>query len=327
MQPQKFLATIALLSGLALASLHAQQFDPRIANPSFPPKTGPRVVIDAAHFNFAEQTDAFVDVLRSDGFRVSSQTARWNGATLAQTDVLVVMGPLPVDANTLVAKGAEHYRWSDDGRQSAFTSAEVLAVVQWVRAGGSLLLVLDHSPFASAARMLLQALGIDVRDSFTWDGNRRPPDYVYGPDNFWQNFSFILFSRDYASLGAHPILEGRNASERVNRVTTYGGSSLVGPVGSSPLLLLSAEAFDYWRDPPERGGASHRVPAAGRAQAVAFPLDAGRVVVVTEFSPFTVVWGGLGDPDGKIGTGMAYAGADDRQFVVNTIRWLARVIP
>jgi hypothetical protein len=38
-------------------------------------------------------------------------------------------------------------------------------------------------------------------------------------------------------------------------------------------------------------------------------------------------WGYLGDPDGKIGVGMAYKGADDRQFVVNTIRWLARVIP
>jgi hypothetical protein len=316
-------------AGLALAAvLHAQQFDTRIANPSFPPKTGPRVVIDAAHFNFAAHTDAFVDVLRSDGFRVSSQTTRWNAATLSQTDVLVVMGPKAVEETTLVAKGVEHYWWSDEGRQSAFTSAEVLAVVRWIRAGGSLLLVVDHSPHASAARMLLQAFGVDVRDSMTWDGNRRPPDYVYGPEPIWQCYcvSFILFSRDYASLGAHPILEGRNASERLNRVTTYGGSSLVGPVGSAPLLLLSAEAFDFWKDPPERGGAEHRVPAAGRAQAVAFPLDAGRVVVVSEFGPFTAAWGFPGDPDGKIGIGMAYAGADDRQFVVNTIRWLARVI-
>jgi hypothetical protein len=313
---------------LALAAVHAQQFDTRIANPSFPPKTGPRVVIDAAHLNFAERTDAFVDVLRSDGFRVSSQTTRWNADTLAQTDVLVVMGPLAVGEKTLVAKGVEHYWWSDEGRQSAFTSAEVLAVVRWVRAGGSLLLVVDHSPRPSAARMLLQALGVDVRDSMTWEANnRRPPGYVYGLQAYWQVFSYILFSHDYASLGAHPILEGRNTSERVNRVATYGGSSLVGPVGSSPLLLLSTEAVDFWQDPPERGGARHRVPAAGRAQAVAFPLDAGRVVVVADFSPFTAGPGELGDPDGKIGIGMAYAGADDRQFVVNTIRWLARVIP
>ena len=69
------------------------------------------------------------------------------------------------------------------------------------------------------------------------------------------------------------------------------------------------------------------MPAAGRAQATAFPLDAGRVVVVAEFGPFVAAWGGPGDPDGKIGVGMAYAGADDRQLVVNTIRWLARVIP
>ena len=177
------IATVSV-AGLALA-LHAQQFDTRIANPAFPPKTGPRVVIDAAHFNFAAHTDAFVDVLRNDGFRVSSQTTRWNSSTLAQTDVLVVMGPLAVDPNTFFVS-AEDYWWSDDGRQSAFRSAEVLALVRWVRAGGSLLLVLDHAPFASAARMLLQALGVDVRDSMTWDGNRRPPDYVYGPEPIWQ---------------------------------------------------------------------------------------------------------------------------------------------
>jgi hypothetical protein len=314
------------VAGLALAAVHTPQVDTRIANPAFPPKTGPRVVIDAAHFNFAEGTDAFVDLLRSDGFRVSSQTSRWNAATLAETGVLVVMGPLAVDDKSLVAKGVDHYRWSDDGRQSAFTSAEVLEVVRWVRAGGSLLLAVDHSPYPSAARLLSDALRVDVRNSATWDGNRRPPDYVYAED-FWQIVSLILFSRDYASLGAHPILEGRNASERVNRVATYAGSSLVGPVGSSPLLLLSAEAVDFWQDPPERGGAPHRVPAAGRAQAIAFPLDAGRVVVVAEFGPFVAAWGLPGDPDGKIGAGMVYAGADDRQFAVNTIRWLARVIP
>jgi putative addiction module antidote len=55
-------------------SLRAQQFDTRIVNPSFPPETESRVVIDAAHLNFAERTDAFVDLLRSDAFRVSSQT-------------------------------------------------------------------------------------------------------------------------------------------------------------------------------------------------------------------------------------------------------------
>jgi hypothetical protein len=103
------------VAGLALVAVHAQQFDTRIANPSFPPKSGPRVVIDAAHFNFADHTDAFVDLLRSDGFRVSSQTTRWNAATLAETDVLVVMGPLAVDAKTLVAKGLDHWFWSDEG--------------------------------------------------------------------------------------------------------------------------------------------------------------------------------------------------------------------
>src|SRR5690242_13926240 len=139
------------VAALALAAVDAQQLDTRITDPSFPSNTGPRVVIDAAHFNFAESTDAFLDLLRRDGFRVSSQKTSWNRASLRQTDILVIMGPLAVKDSSLVAKGLEHWFWSDEGRQSAFTSAEVLAVSRWLRAGGGLLLVVDHGPYPSAA--------------------------------------------------------------------------------------------------------------------------------------------------------------------------------
>src|SRR5262245_50974708 len=71
---------------------------------------------------------------------------------LRRANVLVVMSPLAVDDDT-VGKGVSHFWWSDEGRRSGFTSAERLAVVQWIRAGGSLLLVVDHAPYASACGM------------------------------------------------------------------------------------------------------------------------------------------------------------------------------
>jgi hypothetical protein len=315
------------LVGIILALVgNSQQFDPHVPNPAFPVGKGPRVLFDSAHFNFDTEMSAFFEILRKDGFRVSFQTKPWTPAFLELADIVVISGPLSVSRDSLYAKGNDYYWWSDEGRQDAFTSAEILALVRWVRAGGNLLVIVDHAPAPAASRRLLEALGVDARNSMTWDGGRRPPGYTYAAVDA-RRASFILFSREHGSIGEHSILRGRNEGEKVDRVATYVGTSLMGPLGSTPLLLLSDASFDYWKDPPERGGGEHRVSAAGRSQAVAFSLEKGRVVVVGEFSPFQARWGGAGDPDGKIGAGMAYAGAQDQQFVTNVVRWLGRVLP
>lgn len=324
--PRSAVIALLLLACATAASAQAPLFDPQVPNPAFPEGKGPRILYDTGHFNewHLEDMSPFLELLRRDGFRVSFLKEQWSSTSFEGANVLVVQGPLAVPRNSLIEKGIDHYWWSDEGRQDAFTSDEILAVTRWLRSGGSLLLILDHAPSAAAAGRLTEALGVEVRNSMTWDAGRRPPLYTYKSDNLVA--SFIFFSREHKTLGHHPILEGRNEQERVSAVATYVGSSMVGPLDSCPLLLLSPDAFDYFKDPPERGGAAHRVTAAGRAQAVAFSLEKGRVAVVGEYTPFHASWGGRHDPDG-IGKGMAYPGADDQQFVLNTVRWLARILP
>jgi hypothetical protein len=318
--------SIAVGAFLSVAApSNGQEFQAHVANPAFPQGSGPRVLWDAGHQNEHHWwMSAFHDVIRRDGFRLEFHGGLWESAMLASVDVVIIPGPAAVHRDSLLQKGTEHYWWSDEGRSNAFAPEEVAALLDWIDRGGALLLIVDHAPHPDASRLLTEALGVDGRNAMTWDGGRRPPGYPY-PATDPLRASNILFTRENGGLGEHAILTGRDESERVDRVATYVGTSLKGPLGSTDLLQLSAQSFDYWRNPPERGGREHRVSAAGRAQAVAFTIGAGRVVVVGEFTPFQASWSESESGD-RIGRGMAYAGAQDQQFATNIVRWLAGVL-
>lgn len=167
---------MAALFTVGASAIGAQEFAVEVEKPAFAAGSGPLVLWDAAHHNAHHwEMTAFHEVLRKDGFNLAFQTERWTPAALEAAAILVVPGPLALQRESLWVKGANHYWWSDEGRQSAFTADEVAAAVRWVRRGGSLLLILDHAPSADAARLLSEALGVEVRNSMTWDDGRRPP--------------------------------------------------------------------------------------------------------------------------------------------------------
>src|SRR5256885_862584 len=75
-----------------------------------------------------------------------------------------------------------------------------------------------------------------------------------------RNPSVLIFSRDNKLLATHPISEGRNQNERLNKVESFTGQSLKGPDDSVAILKLS----DTAKDTPNRD-ANESVSAAGRA--------------------------------------------------------------
>ena len=112
-----------------------------------------------------------------------------------------------------------------------------------------------------------------------------------------------------------PILEGRDQSERIDRVLTYTGQSLKGPSGSVALLKLS----DTARDRPAAGSSGRTGSAAGRAQGLAFLLGKGRVVVLGEAGMLSAqLWG-----PNRFPMGMNAAGTENRQLALNIMHWLS----
>ena len=274
------------------------EFNTNVANPAYT-RSEPRVLFDEAHHNF-HTTDGrykpFADLLRNDGYRVVRNRQAFSKETLNSFKVLVI-------ANAL---GAEEM--DDNGADaSAFTEEECQAVQDWVKGGGSLLLIADHAPFGGAASSLASRFGVDMSKAFTYD----PANSVEG------NPSVLIFSRENKLLSTHPITEGRDEKERVNRVQSFTGQSLKGPADSVSILKLADTAKDT---PDQNMDAS--VSAAGRAQALAFKFGKGRVVVQGEAAMLSAQISG---PE-KLKMGMNVPGNDNKQYALNVMHWLSGLL-
>ncbi len=311
-----FAAAVAFACGLLAAGgapAAAQQvpdstFDVSVAAPAYARDRGPRLLIDEAHHNFHTSKGRyrpFAELARNDGYRVVGNVVPFSTSTLVGQSVLVISN----------AMGAEDMSDSAASR-SAFTPDEIAAVREWVRGGGGLLLIADHAPFGAAARDLAAAFDVDMRNAYTLDKRRA---VRRGPPG-------ILTFRAGAGLDtAHVTVRGSAPSERVRAVTTFTGQSLLGPRGSVALLALSNGAQDVNVTPADMAAGvdpahAPRTKARGRAQAVAFTLGRGHVVVLGEAAMFSAQRAG---PDGSLRIGMNAGGNDNKQFALNVLRWLS----
>src|SRR5438552_15289552 len=97
--------------------------------------------------------------------------------------------------------------------------------------------------------------------------------------------TLLVYTRDNCGLADHPILRGRDSTERVGRVVAFTGQSLTGPPGSTALLMLSPRAKDLIAPTLQAAAAmsiDQGISAEGRCQGLAFTVAKGRVVELRE---------------------------------------------
>lgn len=295
--------TICFAVWCLAATVMAQQgpdpeFDTKIENPAYK-KDGPRVMFDEAHHNFHTtegRYKPFVDLMMNDGYRVIRNRQPFTKTMLGSFKILVISNAL----------GAEED--DDDGAdRSAFTDEEIQAVHDWVKGGGSLLLIADHAPFGGAAAALAERFGVDMSKGYTFDKENS----VAGSP------SQLIFSRENKLLGKHSILDGRGENERINLLRSFTGQSLKGPKDAIAILMLSDAATD---SPTYESETS--VSAAGRAQALALKFGKGRVVVQGEAAMLSAQVSG---PENRR-MGMNVPGNDNRQYALNLMHWLSGIL-
>ena len=267
------------------------KFDPRVFNPAYTGRQAkPMVLIDEAHSNLDTawgRYRPFAELLRNDGYTVAVNRRKFEAQAFEGARVLVIANALGAARWLLNAVGL---RW----RASAFDGDETLAVREWVRGGGSLLLIAGPAPYAEAAQRLAAQFGVEMTGGHVEDAAHHDPETG--------NPRFLLFSRDNGLLMDHAITRGRGEDEELRQVLTFDGQSLRGPAGSVAFLKLS-----------EQG-----------AQGLALELGAGRVVMLAEAAMLT----SLVERDGnkELHLGMSRKGYDNRQLALNVIHWLTRIL-
>lgn len=317
-------SSVLLLCVLLVLPLHAQQVvDPDfiaiVEKPAYS-SNGPVVAIDETHANFhtaGGQYKPFADLLSKDGYSVKPSTKKFAKGAFAGIDVLVI-------ANALSANASQANQ-----NLAAFTDEECDAVRDWVREGGSLLLISDHAPFGGAAENLGKRFGVEMGKGWAFDR-------VAG--NGQGVTTQLTFSRENGLLGTHPILLGRNAAEQVKTVRSFTGQSLSVPSSAIVLLKLSQTTREApttnemnQEEAAIRAGqpfGTHSSSAAGRAQGLAMTFGKGRLVVLGEAGMFSAQIARFTEngQQYEIKFGMNTAGHDDRQFALNVLHWLSGVL-
>lgn len=319
---------------LVLTSVGASQqvadptFNTTVLNPAFT-TNHPVVIIDQAHGNFHTASGRYkplAELLRNDGYNVVEGKQKFDKPI--HGDVLII-----ANAETDVPEGAP--------QPPAFAPDECDAVYEWIRNGGSLLLIADHAPYGAAAANLGAKFGIEMGKGFVFDPD--PAHIVDAP-------TALLYSAENTLLGEHGITRGRNDNERVRRVVAFTGQSLSVPPGTTPLMRFGPDAFElHTQEEMEHAGPKlgyegmNRVRAAdaayvaemkqrhgvaAKAQGVALKVGKGRVVIMGEaamFSAQVFKFTFEGKPvEGKMG--MNAEGNDDRQFALNVLHWLSGLL-
>jgi hypothetical protein len=300
------IARLLFLAIVAAAPLSAQQvadsaFAPPVPSPLYKEGAGPLILLDEAHHNFHTTTGrylAFTRLARRDGYRVVGNTRRFSPEVLAGVKILVI-------ANALAERNANG-NWSLP-TPSAFDSAEIAAVREWVRGGGSLMLISDHHPFPGAMGDLAEAFGVHMMNGFAMQN-----DSIAN--------GIFTHTRAARALHDHPITRGRFPSERVDSVKVFTGQGFrvdqgapLMTIRNDVVMLMPVVAWQFSDSTP-------RTSAKGLLQGAAITFGRGRVAVFAEAAMFSAQL--AGQNRSPMGMNNPTAPQNPR-FLLNVLHWLS----
>jgi len=313
---------ISMLGIQACSEMHQQadsEFVPKNKHRSFSEKNGPVVFVDEGHHNFHTMDGRykpFAQVLVSDGYQVKPSKGKLTLAHLKHADILVVANALDGDRRD----------WQPPFGD-AFDSQEIEAVEQWVKQGGALFLVADHTPFPRAIDKLASGFGFKFSDGhvgnaiFSRENNGLMPHSItYEVQKDGKETKI----EDNVALSMQHFIETDSQAASVTKVRTFGGSAFEIPSEAVSLLTLGERAVSITPAIPfQVTSKTPRISVNGWSQGAVLEVGKGRVAVFAEAMVFS------SQIETKTGKkfGFTSKGAEqNEQFLLNVMHWLSGII-
>ncbi|MBF0101143.1 MAG: hypothetical protein HQK77_09575 [Desulfobacterales bacterium] len=308
-----------------------------VEHPHFSLGSGPVVAVDQGHNNFHNldgRFKVFGELAAKDGFNVKPIAEAFTKESLAGINILVCATAL--DAKNAAIESAETNGWvlsfnqlappnfaNGLRAQSAYTDDEIKVIKDWVKEGGSLMLVTDHMPFPAASQALAKAFGIIMDNTYAFDEQFLL--YAASRGQLGGNKgNYLKFHKN--SIGgtdSHGRLYPHKITAGIDYATSFvGGSFRILPgvnfkplmeLGANTLLLYPFNHVAYEKSPQEQLS----LPLGqGMLQGATVLYGAGRVAVFAEAAMFSAR---ELDQNGIFNESAPF----NKAFTLNTLSWLA----
>jgi hypothetical protein len=295
------LSTAILLSVLGISS--AQQrpdttFSTGIDDPNFTKGEGPQVCMDSAHNSRHTIDNGFAAVkyvLKEDGYSPVDFTTRIKAKSdLNACDIYLTVNPLH-ESNI--------GDWALPN-PPVFSAEESDHIIEWVKQGGSLFLIVDHMPYPGAASILTSKLGFSFSNGFARLRKEEGASDV--------------FSKENGRLKNSPI------TKDIETLTSFTGSAFKYPEGALPIMIfkegdVSLEPEVAW----QFTDTTHTVDINGYAQGVIMELGKGRIAVFGEAAMFTAQTVTNDNGIFRVGINNPRMAPNNLQFLRNVFYWLS----
>lgn len=275
-------------------------------SPAWEQGQGPKVIIHRAVSPYVQRGsfEPFKVLITTDGLTLNYLDAAIDKNALSNASILVIPNAYTND----------YRQYSTLEAPSVYSDTEIALIKNWVEEGGSLLVLADHSPFAGGTIMLADAFGFSYMTGHTLNkaslSNRVNVN--------------IDFSRDNGLLADHPITNGSTGRKKISHYYAFGGQAIIVAKDSTSILttpnhfetMLGFSAKNDFYSAP-------RLPTGGQSQGAAMEYGKGRLVIMGETGGFTAQI-----IEGRKPFGFENPEADEnKEFILATMRWLARYQP
>lgn len=258
---------------------------------------GPVIYFDQAHLNPYRidcNFTALRKMLEKDGYDVRPYRVPFTEKGLNTGEILVIGNAIAPQVNG----------WRLDSAQ-AFTTEERLALVNWVKSGGTLLLIADEPPYPDRIKDLASDFGFKFAEGTAIDTS--------------QSGVGTIVSRAYGTLNKHITTEGRNDNEVIDQLAVFRGSAFQVPQGAKSIITLN-DKFRFFGDDPLMDLTNVDIGSAeGFSMAATMSVGDGKIAVfgdIEMLGAFKTI-----DSGDKIGMNWKYAN-ENATFVMNIFHWL-----